>query len=177
MKLYQHRIQPLELFLKKTSIPLQPTIDLVEWLRAKGVDPTLSLRPYLHKTGITQRSKMLGRLRLSHPKPLGDGPHRKRLTKQKVEDLETAWFSERSESFEHSPGLFHNENIPVKEYKLFGFFNPEKLSLVLIESIFRGLAVCADVRARIARSRPRLKPQRSSSGWNRVNLGVCHVTF
>jgi len=101
LKLLQHRIQPFELLLKKASIPFQPTIDLLEWLRAKGVDAPLGFRPYLDKAGIAQRSKMFGCLRLSHPKPFGDSPHRKRLTKQKVDDLETAWFRQRSERFEH----------------------------------------------------------------------------
>lgn len=116
LKLFQYRIQPLELFLKEASIPSQPTIDLVERLCAKSVDAALGFRPHLDKTSVAQRSKMLGCLRLPHPKSFGDSSHRKRLTEQKVEDLETAWFSKRSERFEHLRILFHHTNIRVKEY-------------------------------------------------------------
>lgn len=77
----------------------------------------LGFLAYLDKPGITERSKMLGRLRLPDAKSFGDSAHRKRCTKQKVDDLEAAWFSESSESFKHSRRLFHDRNILVKEYK------------------------------------------------------------
>jgi hypothetical protein len=120
LKLLQHCIQPLVLFLKVSSILFQPTIDIMEPLRAKGVDAALGFRPHLDKPSVAQRSKVLGCLRLPHPKSFGDSPHRQRLTKQKVDDLETAWFSERSKSFEHLGVLFYNENIRVKEYNTKG---------------------------------------------------------
>jgi len=62
----------------------------------------LGFLAYLDKPGVAERSKMLGRLRLPDAKSFGDSAHRKRRTKQKVDDLEAAWFSESSESFKHS---------------------------------------------------------------------------
>jgi hypothetical protein len=81
LQFLQHRIQPLKLFLKEASIPFQPMIDLLEWLRAEGVDAALGFGPYLNKPGVAQRSKMLRSLRLPDAKSFSDSPHRKRFAK------------------------------------------------------------------------------------------------
>jgi hypothetical protein len=58
---------------------------------------------------------MLGCLWLSDVKPFRNRSDRKRLTKQKVNNLEAAWIGEGSERFKHGQ-VFHYKNILVKEY-------------------------------------------------------------
>src|SRR5258708_3629213 len=59
---------------------------------------------------------MLGRLRLPDAKPVGNRSHRERFTKQRVDDLQGAWFGESSERFQHlakhpTQGIFWARNI------------------------------------------------------------------
>jgi hypothetical protein len=101
LQVFEHPVQPLELFFEPEPEAFEPLIQFLKWLSSQCVNPALRVGTHFHQTGISQRAKMLGRLRLPDAKPFSNRTHRKRFAEQEIDDLQAAGFGECPESLDH----------------------------------------------------------------------------
>jgi hypothetical protein len=110
LHLVQLRFQAIESCAPDATVGLQPRVKLVEWLRAQLVDALLGNWMHLDEPGIAEHAEVLGHLRLTEPKPLGDFSHRTGPITQELDNVQSVRFGQSTQCRQHEV------NIPQRAY-------------------------------------------------------------
>src|SRR5258708_5788008 len=101
----QVRFQAIESCAPDMAVGLQPRIKLAERLRTQLVDSLLGNGVYLDDPGIAEHAQMLGHLRLTEPKPLGDFSHRTGPITQELDNVQSVRLGQSPQRRQHAPNM------------------------------------------------------------------------
>jgi hypothetical protein len=117
-------IQPLEIALPNSAIPLQPLSKLLERRGAQGINAALGVHANINESSLAEDAKMLRDLRLPETQAMNHVPYGAWPVEQEFDDLKAVGLGERAEGFQHgkyeyaSRRIFLSRHILCGEYKL-----------------------------------------------------------